>query len=160
LWIPVRSSASKQTPLKNYQAIVDPSRPLAGIPKAKRDQAWVEICEKIQLAVNSPDALREPPQSFAGPYPAFLDDQPVRISVCESYSAMVSEQRLSELIELATTDPRAAIQESWSELGSAILGAANVQNGYTDPTSADVLVESQAARARRSVFTHIDTVNS
>jgi internalin A len=36
LWIPVRSSAYKQTPLKTYQAIIDPSKPLTGMPKAKR----------------------------------------------------------------------------------------------------------------------------
>jgi hypothetical protein len=39
LWIPVRSSAYKQTPLKNYQALIDPSKPLASMLKAKRDGA-------------------------------------------------------------------------------------------------------------------------
>jgi len=48
LWMPIRSSAYKQTPLKNYQAIIDPAKPLAEMPRAKRDRAWVEICEKIK----------------------------------------------------------------------------------------------------------------
>jgi hypothetical protein len=59
LWIPIRSSAYKQTPLKNYQAIIDPSKPLAGMWKAKRDQAWVEICERIQKEVNRTDESRQ-----------------------------------------------------------------------------------------------------
>jgi hypothetical protein len=52
LWVPVRKSAYKQTPLKDYQAVFDPGKPLAGMPKAKRDQALVEICEEIEKAVN------------------------------------------------------------------------------------------------------------
>ena len=55
------------------------------------------------------------------------------------YGPMVSEQRSLELIELAKKDPRASIRETCSELGGAILGAANVQSGYTDPTSADII---------------------
>lgn len=67
LWIPVRSSAYKQTPLKNYQAIIDPSKPLAGMPKAKRDRAWVEICENIQKEVNRTDEPR--PTNLEHPNP-------------------------------------------------------------------------------------------
>jgi internalin A len=51
LWVPVRESAYKQTPLKNYQAVLDPGKPLAGMTRAKRDQAWVRICEEIERAV-------------------------------------------------------------------------------------------------------------
>jgi hypothetical protein len=57
LWIPVRESAYKQTPLKNYQAVLDPGKQLAGMPKAKRDQAWVRICEEIARAVKAPVGL-------------------------------------------------------------------------------------------------------
>ncbi len=71
--------------------------------------------------------------------PPFLDDQPTRTSVRTPYGPMVSDQRSSELIELAKKNPRAAIRETWSELGSAILGAANVQSGNTHPTSADIM---------------------
>jgi hypothetical protein len=59
LWVPVRGSAYMQTPLKNYQTILDPSKPLAILPKAKRDQAWVKICEEIQKAASQ--SGREPP---------------------------------------------------------------------------------------------------
>ena len=55
LWVPVRGSAYEQTALKNYQtaAALDPNKPLATWPKAKRDQAWVKICEEIKKAVNA-----------------------------------------------------------------------------------------------------------
>jgi hypothetical protein len=74
LWIPVRSSAYKQTPLKNYQALIDPSKPLASMLKAKRDRDWVGICEKIEKEVNRTDAPRhtnlEDPNPSAQPAPS------------------------------------------------------------------------------------------
>lgn len=57
LWVPVRDSAYKQTALKNYQAALSPDTPLAAMTKAKRDQAWVRICERIEKAVHH---LKEP----------------------------------------------------------------------------------------------------
>jgi internalin A len=59
LWVPVRGSAYEHTPLKNYQAVLDPGMPLAVMVKAKRDEAWVKIGEEIRKAVNSPDELRD-----------------------------------------------------------------------------------------------------
>jgi hypothetical protein len=50
LWVHVRSSSYEQTALKDYQAILDPSKPLAEISKAKRDRAWVQICQRIRKA--------------------------------------------------------------------------------------------------------------
>jgi hypothetical protein len=61
--VPVRQSAYKQTPLKNYQAVLDPGKPLASMTKAKRDQAWVKVCEEIQKAAN---LLPEQAPSVAG----------------------------------------------------------------------------------------------
>jgi internalin A len=59
LWLPIRESAYKQTALKNYQAVLDPARPLASMTPAARDRAWVKICEEIQRAVNKPRELRK-----------------------------------------------------------------------------------------------------
>jgi hypothetical protein len=53
LWIPIRYSGYKQTPLKNYQALSRPDRPLSGMTKAKREQAWVEICQQIYKELNT-----------------------------------------------------------------------------------------------------------
>jgi hypothetical protein len=53
LWVLVRDCAYRRTPLQNYQAILSLDTPLAAMTKAKRDQAWVTICEKIEKAINS-----------------------------------------------------------------------------------------------------------
>ncbi|HEX6902905.1 MAG TPA: toll/interleukin-1 receptor domain-containing protein [Thermoanaerobaculia bacterium] len=51
LWVQIRASSYKETPLKDYQAVVSPpSKPLAEM-KAERDQAWVRVCEEIKNAV-------------------------------------------------------------------------------------------------------------
>ena len=58
LWVPVRESGYKKTPLKDCQAaVLDPSKPLAAMTPAGRDKAWVKICEEIERAVKKP---REP----------------------------------------------------------------------------------------------------
>ena len=53
LWVPVRDSSYKKTALKDYQAVLDPTQPLAKMKEADRDSAWVTICEEIEKAVNS-----------------------------------------------------------------------------------------------------------
>jgi len=50
IWIPVGACAYKKSPLKNYQAVIDPNKPLANM-KPERDNAWVKICEEIEKAV-------------------------------------------------------------------------------------------------------------
>ncbi|HEV7746154.1 MAG TPA: toll/interleukin-1 receptor domain-containing protein [Pyrinomonadaceae bacterium] len=52
LWIAVRDSLYKETPLVRYQAANDPSRPLAGLRGAVRDSELVRICMKIKSATN------------------------------------------------------------------------------------------------------------
>ena len=41
--------------------------------KAKRDQAWVKICEEIQKAVSPPDELRDPAASLLPSVTAIRD---------------------------------------------------------------------------------------
>jgi hypothetical protein len=52
LWVPLRAAAYKETPLKDYQAVSSPDKPLAGMSKPDRDEAWVRIYEEIKRAVN------------------------------------------------------------------------------------------------------------
>jgi internalin A len=47
LWVPVRASSYKQTPIVAYQAAHPPETPLATLSDADRDGAFVDICEKI-----------------------------------------------------------------------------------------------------------------
>jgi hypothetical protein len=66
LWVPIYASAYKQTALDKYQAVIDPNRPLASFSsKAKRDEAWVTICEEIQEAVKEPRKPLPPSPSAA-----------------------------------------------------------------------------------------------
>jgi TIR domain len=60
LWVPIRESAYKKTPLKDYQAVLDPSKPLAAMTSAGRDRAWVRICAEIAKAVKKPREPRRP----------------------------------------------------------------------------------------------------
>lgn len=53
LWIPVRHSSYEETPLKKYQALCNPAKPLAVIRRAKRDKVWVEICKQIKNEVSA-----------------------------------------------------------------------------------------------------------
>lgn len=68
LWVPIRDSAYKQTPLTNYQAVIDPIKPLARMNKPKRDQAWVKICDEIKKAVNDTNGSQQPPRLSAENY--------------------------------------------------------------------------------------------
>jgi hypothetical protein len=53
LWIPIGHSSYEETPLKKYQALSDPEKPLAVIPRARRDKVWVEICRKTKNEVGA-----------------------------------------------------------------------------------------------------------
>ncbi|MBN2577454.1 MAG: toll/interleukin-1 receptor domain-containing protein [Pirellulales bacterium] len=52
IWIPVVACAFEKTPLKADQAVIDPIKPLAAMNKAKRNEAWVKICQEIEKARN------------------------------------------------------------------------------------------------------------
>lgn len=52
LWVPLRASAYDETPLKHFQAVSPPDKPLDQMSKAGRNNAWVEICKEIKRAVN------------------------------------------------------------------------------------------------------------
>ncbi|HEX8219298.1 MAG TPA: toll/interleukin-1 receptor domain-containing protein [Chloroflexia bacterium] len=50
LWIPIRPSAYKQTPIYDYQALSEPTRPLSRLNAAQRDDELVKIAEAIYQA--------------------------------------------------------------------------------------------------------------
>jgi hypothetical protein len=52
LWILVRACSYKKTLLKDYQAVIDPDKPLVNF-RLNRDKVWVRICEEIEKAVKS-----------------------------------------------------------------------------------------------------------
>jgi len=82
LWVPIRNSAYRRTPLKNYQAVLSPETPLAAMTRAKRDQAWVKICEEIEKAASQPGPKPPPePEPVPEPFPIKRDEH--RASVPE-----------------------------------------------------------------------------
>jgi hypothetical protein len=104
LWVPVRDSAYKQTPLTNYQAVIDPMKPLARMNTPKRDQAWVKICDEIKKAVNDRDGSQQPPPvqtSAAATEPLPID--PIIVPVPDTFSSgqrslghLVAQSRFSK----------------------------------------------------------------
>jgi hypothetical protein len=50
-WIPVRPSAWETSSIHKFQAAHTPSKPLANLTAAKRDQAFVDIGKKLVQAL-------------------------------------------------------------------------------------------------------------
>jgi hypothetical protein len=109
LWVPIYASAYKKTPLKNYQAALEPSKPLANMSQARRDQAWVKICEEIEKAVNSTDAPQQLPhveQLYSAAQPA--------------PSRPISESAIESIIVPPAADTFSIGQSSLAEVGARV----------------------------------------
>jgi len=59
LWVAIYASAYKQTALEKYHAVLDPKKPLGSFTRAKRDEAWVKICEEIGKALRATKPFHE-----------------------------------------------------------------------------------------------------
>jgi internalin A len=53
LWVPVSASSFKETEIGEYQAALNPERPLDRMRPAERNQAWVRVCGEIKAALES-----------------------------------------------------------------------------------------------------------
>jgi hypothetical protein len=62
LWIALRHSVYADTEIERYQAINDPSKPLAGIMGANREKEIVRICGEIKSAAHSATTATGHPQ--------------------------------------------------------------------------------------------------
>jgi hypothetical protein len=51
LWVPLRPSTYRETPLFKYQAVNDPSKPLSKLPAKKRDTELLRIAEAVQAVL-------------------------------------------------------------------------------------------------------------
>ncbi len=51
LWVPLFPSSYNKTEIGGYQAVVDPKRPIGTMKKADQDEAWIKVCEKIEVAL-------------------------------------------------------------------------------------------------------------
>ena len=52
LWIPIAPSAYEATPLRQFQALHDPSKPLSTLSRPKQEAAFVEIARRISAAMD------------------------------------------------------------------------------------------------------------
>ena len=60
LWVPLRPSLVERSVLAKYQAAWPPNKPIAGLPKAKQEEAWVKICNAITEAAQLDLARKDP----------------------------------------------------------------------------------------------------
>jgi tetratricopeptide (TPR) repeat protein len=100
LWVPVRACAYEETPLKLYQPVIDPDKPLAEMRPAERDKAWVTICGEIKRAIEPPSRSSES-----------ADVTPVGAKVDTSYlptlnHVLVDRNACLERLTRALRDPR------------------------------------------------------
>ena len=54
LWILLSSCLYEETPLKDYQAAHNISKPLASLSESERHEVWVMICKHVREAANAP----------------------------------------------------------------------------------------------------------
>ena len=54
LWVPLRPSLVRRTPIDAYQALLDPGRPLARMDPVEQEEALVEIALAIEKALAAP----------------------------------------------------------------------------------------------------------
>jgi hypothetical protein len=50
IWVLIRDCAWRETPLKDYQAVLPPEKPLAEMTRAQRDAAWRTVCQALERA--------------------------------------------------------------------------------------------------------------
>jgi hypothetical protein len=54
-WIPIRHSAYQRSAIVGFQSALNPSKPLISMSTSARDQAWVEIGEKLARSLEIPN---------------------------------------------------------------------------------------------------------
>lgn len=51
LWVPLSFSSYDETEIRDYQAAINPDRPIDTLSKAEQNKAWVKVCKRIKEAV-------------------------------------------------------------------------------------------------------------
>lgn len=73
IWVPVEHCLYEATEIKNYQAVIDPKRPLNSLNQADLKAALVKIAKSIEMAMSSTDGLR--PSGLKHPLPKMPTSQ-------------------------------------------------------------------------------------
>lgn len=51
LWVPISACSYDETPIGDYQAAMDPARPLDSLSEPEQNRAWVAVCKQIKARV-------------------------------------------------------------------------------------------------------------
>ena len=89
LWIAVRKCSHQATKIKHYQAVNNPSIPLAALKGSKRDEALVSICQQIASVAN---------QESKNPTDALVVDVPTH-GITFNGERVTSRARIQHIIE-------------------------------------------------------------
>jgi hypothetical protein len=81
LWVAVRDSLYRETEIGRYQAVNDPSKPLAKLQGADRDKELVKICMEIKSAA---DLDNSPAATSLSNEASFAKDEPLLLSLVEN----------------------------------------------------------------------------
>ena len=110
LWVPVRPSLVRRTPISAYQALGDPGRPLARMDRVEQEEALVEIALAIEMALaprqNSPSAAAKARGDSAG--------RPRRAATPKSGSSVLpfSDRQAVAAVRSGATQPEMAQPEA------------------------------------------------
>ena len=96
LWVLIRGCSWKETPLKDYQSVLPPEKPLAGMSKAKRDTAWRKVCGAIKHLADSSDSTGTAPVGQEKNVPVDLKPQDPYASTASERPAVDRGQELSQ----------------------------------------------------------------
>jgi hypothetical protein len=117
LWVPVRASSYRKTALKDYEAVLDPARPLAYMTDAERDHAWVKICEELESALAlSPapgaDLSSNKPDEAAAPLEDINGDAIAARNAKDSVEAAVAKKSPDVEVDPAVLKPEDPLQRA------------------------------------------------
>lgn len=76
LWVAVRHSLYQETEIRHYQAVNDPSRPLAGLTGSSRDGEIVKICMEIKSAAGADETQAAPSKGESLPVAKSVEPAP------------------------------------------------------------------------------------
>jgi hypothetical protein len=97
LWVALRYSLYNETVIARYQAVNNPSEPLAGLSGANREKEFVRICEEIKTAAALTDEAKVRGQDKADVSPATSKADTVTSTPIQVYT-------LKEVVALSRRD--------------------------------------------------------
>jgi hypothetical protein len=99
LWVLIRDCSWRETPLKAYQSVLPPEKPLAGMSKAKRDTAWRRICETIKDSYKSTGSADTAPASHRQTAPSVRNPRDLSAPTATDGSAVARTTNSTAILQ-------------------------------------------------------------